>query len=84
MSNLAFEITVEDVQIVAERHNAKLSDDMASEFLDLTDQDAIVHCALHFNDLDDQTASVHEDIETALFEEGMIQGKKMCFSPATS
>ncbi len=77
---MAWETTVDDVQIVLSRHNMKVSNDRLQELLDMLDHDVIENGVLYFNTMENQTKSMLEDIEIQLMEEGVIPNKPKLFS----
>lgn len=70
----AFEVTIDDIQIVFAKHNILLSDQEASEVLDALDLDAVESAALIYDDMNDQTDAAHREIEKQAKTDGYLPG----------
>lgn len=70
----AFEITLDDIQIVFANHNISLSDQEAAEVLDVLDLDAVESAALIYDDMNDQTDAAHREIEKQAINDGHLPG----------
>lgn len=80
-NNLAWEITLDDVQVVADQHDVKLDDDRAQELCNRLDHDAIINGLLDYCDFDDQVESMCDDIEDRLLEWNVVSGNKVYRGP---
>ena len=77
-----YEITPDDVLIVAAAHGVTLENEQAEQLCNELDHDEIEKGLLHYCDLGDQTDSCYDDIEDVLLKKGIITGDKAYFSPA--
>lgn len=71
MSN-AWETTNDDVKIVLDRHNVKVSEERLNEIGDMLNMDEIESAALYGDDMDEQTERAYEEIEKQLKEAKVI------------
>ena len=81
--NTAFEITPNDVAAVLLRHRKvnTYDDPIVEEVFDDLELDRVERAALWYTDMDDQTASSLDEIESILIEEGVIQAPKQFQAP---
>ena len=77
---MAWETTEDDVIVVLNAHNIEFDNDMVEKILSELDHDAIERGVLHFDNMEDQTASMLEDIEDYLIEQGIVTGDKQFLS----
>lgn len=82
--SLAWETTNEDVGTVLDKHGVKKTDEEIEELIDddTVDTGVIENGVLCYTDMDDQTDSMHSDIEDQLMEAGVIpKGDKKFENP---
>ena len=72
----AWEITLEDVQTVLAAHGVVLPKQRIDEIHGELNHEAIIDTLLNYNDLEQQTQSVLDDIENYLLEAGIVTGEK--------
>lgn len=72
----AWEVTIDDLRNVLNRHKIQLSEDRVQELYDGLDHEGIEVGVLAYTNMADQTASMLEDIERYLIEEGVIPADK--------
>lgn len=71
MRNYAFQITTDDIQIVARAHDVSLSDWESESVMDSLDLDEIENAALAHDDMDDQTNAAHAEIEAQMIAQNL-------------
>ena len=74
MSNIAWEITEDDVMNVLRAHGIRADDPRVASAQEIADveADTITEGLLSYADMDDQTASMLSDLETAFREAGIL------------
>lgn len=72
----AWEITLEDVQNVLRSHGVELPNKRIEEIHEELNHEEIIDALLHYDDLEQQTQSMLDDIENYLFEAGIVTGEK--------
>jgi hypothetical protein len=81
MAILAWDVTADDIQVVANAHGVVLTAEHAEELLDEMDCDEIVSNLLSYTDFDDQCASMYDDIENFLLNKQEVLGEKVYPAP---
>lgn len=71
MTNNAFEVTKDDIQIVLRAHNTVLTAPQMDEVMDALDFNLVTSSALYYTDFDDQTKAALSEIETQMIAEGL-------------
>jgi hypothetical protein len=74
----AWETTEEDLRLVLQRHFIAAGESTIEKANDLVNaqSERVEKAALVYDDMDDQTASAHDEIEKILIESGIIGGQK--------
>lgn len=78
--SMAWEVTVEDVSTVLERHGIKKTKDEIDEIHDGLDFDEIEDAVLSYTMNDSQCSAMFDEIENQLMEDGVIETKEKKFS----
>jgi len=78
--SMAWETTVDDVRVVLERHEIKVSDERLSEIHDSLDFDEIEEAVLSYTMNDSQYMAMFDEIENQLMKDGVIETKEKKFS----
>lgn len=78
--SMAWEVTVEDVSTVLERHGIKKTEDEISEIHDGLDCDEIEDAVLSYTMNDSQCSAMFDEIENQLMEDGIIETKEKKFN----
>lgn len=74
--SMAWEVTVEDVSTVLERHGIKKTKDEIDEIHDGLDFDEIEDAVLSYTMNDSQCSAMFDEIENQLMEDGVIETKE--------
>jgi hypothetical protein len=72
----AWEITLEDVQAVLACHGVELPKKQIVEIHGELDHEGIIDSLLNYDDMEQQTRSMLDDIENYLLEAGIVTGEK--------
>jgi hypothetical protein len=72
----AWEITLEDVQTVLMSHGVELPPNQIAEIHGELNHEGIIDMLLDYDDLEQQTQSMLDDIENYLLEAGIVTGEK--------
>lgn len=78
--SMAWEVTVDDVEIVLERHGIKKTEEEISDIHDGLDFDEIEDAVLSYTMNDSQYSAMFDEIENQLMEDGVIETKEKKFS----
>jgi hypothetical protein len=78
--SMAWETTVDDVKVVLDKHNIKVSEERLSEIHDELDFDEIEDNVLEYTMSDSQTMCAFDNIENQLMKSGVITTKEKKFS----
>ena len=70
--NMAFGITSEDIQSAAAAVGLGLSERSAETLMGKIDHDLVADAALHYDDIDEQTQSAHDEIRRQLVDLGVL------------
>lgn len=70
--SMAWEVTVDDVEIVLERHGIKKTEEEISDIHDGLDCDEVEEVVLSYTDFDDQVDAALDEIERQLKADGVI------------
>jgi len=77
----AWEVTVEDINVVLAFHGVMMPEKQVCELLDELDADAIINGLLYYDDFGDQAMSAFSDIEDQLIDLGVIDSDKLFANP---
>ena len=78
--SMAWEVTVDDVSTVLERHGIKKTRDEIDGIHDGLDFDEIEDAVLRYTMNDSQCRAMFDEIENQLMEDGVIETKEKKFS----
>jgi len=78
--SMTWEVTVDDVEIVLERHGIKKTKDEIDEIHDGLDFDKIEDTVLSYTMNDSQISAMFDEIENQLMEDGVIETKEKKFN----
>jgi hypothetical protein len=78
---VAWDVTAEDIQVVAEAHGVKLTPEYAEQLLGEMDCDEIIDNLLRYTNFDNQCYSMYDDIENFLLNKQEIVGEKVYQAP---
>ncbi len=77
--SMAWEVTIDDVAIVLERHTINKTEDEISEIYSRLNFNQIEAAVLSYTIFDSQCGAMFDEIENQLMEDGVIETKEKKF-----